>query len=1645
MAGGYMLSAGLCGDGQLGLGVEDDRVSFTPVSDVAARGRRHRRLPPAALSGTGVASISCGWAHSFAVLPQGEPVAAGYNAYGQLGLGHTEAQASFVTVSSLGGRDVAAVSCGGFHTLALTRAGKVFATGMNEDGQLGLGHNEDVHAFQPVPFGGRPIARVATGWSHSFAITRQGELLAAGRNTEGQLGLGHCDSQSSFAAVDSIGGHEVVRVSCGGRFTFALTADGRVFSTGLNEDGQLGLSTVESMTSFTEVDSLSEYEVGDIACGGHHVFALTKGGEALACGLNDDGQLGLGHRGDQWRFVPVHGLAGWGVQRIFCGGSHTCALTETQEVLAAGQNCDGQLGCGHNEDQPNFCPVASLAGRGIALIACGGAHTLVLTEQGQDQPPTARDDAPEPSFELPLEVWQKPLAEQREAGLRRCLRHEGWWRHGVGCIASDSATVRSYLRAKYLASAAITRDIDFLKVHENHERCGTEQRELTARQTFLTAWSWAAACAERVADCREAEELGSAVLQQEEAAARRALYALEHAERRVVYHQTEQRRAVASAECKQCEWHHRAMIRAEQAIMHRRQAVLYADMQRRLEAILEYARKTRRIVARAPEPPALYKHVVRVEPLESALRPLAAESIPSARAAAAAALRVLDTAHLAATRGDLGAVARRDGGRLEARRLCAEWLRELDAPGVVATHEKLNDIPPWSGVLCADLIARAEATEEASDAPTPRSAVTYGSTAFGAATQVLEEPPVFPPPCVRQRPGEAVPPPRWGDGTTALAATGVSAATAIAAVKHWQQEYLDACAAAEVRTNRAKAAVWNFLTVIEGTHLPRWDHLFDELQKATQAEEKVKQLTRGVSRVPERECAECAELLLCALALADVQIRTAAAERWQAAVWVAEMDEDMATAADAQTRIRRLRRLVGKEGVAGKVAALKAALDAGALTPDAFEEHRRRLESAPQVAGDTPSLVDRRESVRKRRYAFERAMDQLKLQPPPEDAEDQLAAAQDALQESRRLLHAEHVTVADDTAALWAACARVTPELEHELRQLTSGPLAEEFDLLGYEARALVVDRRRAEYAFDDEDQLRADVPLHPGKHRMLWVRLLERRVALKEYRMHVKGTSLVMARRHFARGLQEYAMLRHPAITAISAAFMQEDDSGCAGYLQMSRMSANLDEWLAQNSGASADHLLNMMCVVAVGLEYMHQGREGRLQGVLHSDIKPENVLIENGQPVLTDIDLELDVDADRGSTRRTYDMWPDGKPGYAPPELCIPGTAVRNELPPTAAADVYALGRVFERMLMHPSSSRLDQVGPLRQLVARMTDADPQQRPLAAQVACELLLLQAAPQHAAAAADSVRALWQQEDQLAQQQQKHGAEWQPEERRVCRGIAASELRYPPHWKYRQTAGPHRFALVPLTPESNRPARDCICALLQPGGARTVPRYIWRVENHNLWRRYAVARQRLRHEQRSLNVVPSEPQLDAALAPAKGLRTLLDAAVRERYLLHGVCTSLLPTVLAEGPSPMLNAVDTRRLGVGVYMQDHIAQADLYASTDSGSGEQPDLHARLYRDGLEHPGDCRYVLVCRALLGCAAFSADAETLLTQQGGKATERMLWSSPQRKELAAMGAPKPRRYDSIVCEQPGAHREIVVRDADCVLPEYLVAYAQE
>ena len=134
--------------------------------------------------------------NSGAVLNDGTMYMWGSTARGKLGIGSTDAtsinlphQVTFGGVNSMNSVRVVQCALGSEHTGCVTSTGATFMWGSGYYGKLGLGHTRNVYSPAQVrTLSGHPCSQISCGSQHTLAITKAGDLFAWGRGDE-RLGL----------------------------------------------------------------------------------------------------------------------------------------------------------------------------------------------------------------------------------------------------------------------------------------------------------------------------------------------------------------------------------------------------------------------------------------------------------------------------------------------------------------------------------------------------------------------------------------------------------------------------------------------------------------------------------------------------------------------------------------------------------------------------------------------------------------------------------------------------------------------------------------------------------------------------------------------------------------------------------------------------------------------------------------------------------------------------------------------------------------------------------------------------------------------------------------------------------------------------------------------------------------------------------------------------------------------------------------------------------------------------------------------------------------------------------------------------------------------------------------------------------------
>jgi alpha-tubulin suppressor-like RCC1 family protein len=359
--------------------------------------------------GETITSISLGGYHSSAITSEGRVFIWGDNEYGRLGDGTTIDRYTRTEITSQfnlnSGETITSISLGSSHSSALSSTGRVFTWGYNAKGQLGDGTTIDRYTPTEITSqfnlnSGETITSITLGYWNSSALSSTGRVFTWGWNDDGQLGDGTTTNRTTPTEITSqfnfTAGETITSVSLGWQHSSAFTSEGRVFTWGKNDDGQLGDGTTTSRLTPTEITSQFNFTEGEtitsISLGGYHSSAITSEGRVFIWGKNEFAQLGDGTTTSRLTPTEITSQfnlnAGETITSISLGSFHSSAITSEGRVFTWGWNDYSQLGDGTTLSRENPTEITSQfnlnAGETITSMALGAwNYSSAITSEGR--------------------------------------------------------------------------------------------------------------------------------------------------------------------------------------------------------------------------------------------------------------------------------------------------------------------------------------------------------------------------------------------------------------------------------------------------------------------------------------------------------------------------------------------------------------------------------------------------------------------------------------------------------------------------------------------------------------------------------------------------------------------------------------------------------------------------------------------------------------------------------------------------------------------------------------------------------------------------------------------------------------------------------------------------------------------------------------------------------------------------------------------------------------------------------------------------------------------------------------------------------------------------------------------------------------
>ena len=266
------------------------------------------------------------------------------------------------------------MACGTYHTITLSDDGTAYSFGRNEEGQLGLDHNQD-YVSLPTPIPNLPqIKMISCGSFYTACVDYEGFVWSFGSNDLRQLGTGNTTNFNVPQKIQDI--PPVLSVDCGSEHTLIITNDSDLWSWGRNLEGQLCLGDKKDRS---KPQKTSYSNISKISTGWRHSLFENNKGQIFSCGYNAYGQCGLGHF-NEYQITPslIHNLPS-NIIHFICGNNQSLFLDLEGNVYSVGENY-GQLGLGHKTNQNKLNKIPNIPP--IKIISCVNASCYLIDFEG---------------------------------------------------------------------------------------------------------------------------------------------------------------------------------------------------------------------------------------------------------------------------------------------------------------------------------------------------------------------------------------------------------------------------------------------------------------------------------------------------------------------------------------------------------------------------------------------------------------------------------------------------------------------------------------------------------------------------------------------------------------------------------------------------------------------------------------------------------------------------------------------------------------------------------------------------------------------------------------------------------------------------------------------------------------------------------------------------------------------------------------------------------------------------------------------------------------------------------------------------------------------------------------------------------------
>ena len=279
-----------------------------------------------------------------------------------------------------------------YHTLVVMTNGALYGCGTGTQGTLtNISFVNKLTLLNNTT--GSTFTSVSASPFMSYGITANGSLWGWGYNSKGELANGTTNQSSTMVQYSLPSGTTAIQVCGGSSIMYVLLSNGTVYGAGSFNNGKAGAqgintSAINNVTSLTHIVIPNNDVATKIACGYNntdqgHLLILCANGKIYGTGANVWGQLGISNNnnpiGNLTQMVNSTGLTPVDIETA---GVMSYVLMNNNALYACGDNQFGQYGIGTQTPSFSLTLSTNSTGKVISRIAANFSHAHMLMTDG---------------------------------------------------------------------------------------------------------------------------------------------------------------------------------------------------------------------------------------------------------------------------------------------------------------------------------------------------------------------------------------------------------------------------------------------------------------------------------------------------------------------------------------------------------------------------------------------------------------------------------------------------------------------------------------------------------------------------------------------------------------------------------------------------------------------------------------------------------------------------------------------------------------------------------------------------------------------------------------------------------------------------------------------------------------------------------------------------------------------------------------------------------------------------------------------------------------------------------------------------------------------------------------------------------------